>query len=108
MFTKLRFLQQNTGSYEYLRVPFGLKTSSSALCRPLLHLLRGLNKIIHFVDDVIAMDKGPEDHLVTLAKVFEKFREGNLKCRPEKVNLFQTKTKIFRSSCNTRTNFPRP
>ncbi|KAK2701257.1 hypothetical protein QYM36_020081 [Artemia franciscana] len=66
------------GSYEYLRVPFGLKTSSSALCRPLLHLLRGLNNIIHFVEDVIAMDKDPEDHLVTLAKVFEKFREDNV------------------------------
>ena len=86
---KTAFSTTECGSYEYLRVPFGLKTSSSALCRPLLHLLRGLNNIIHFVDDVIAMDKDPEDHLVTLAKVFEKFREGNLKCRPEKVNLFQ-------------------
>jgi len=25
------------------------------------------------------MDNNSEDHLVTLAKVFEKFREGNLK-----------------------------
>ena len=41
------------------------------------------------------MDKDAEDHLVTLAKVFEKFREGNLKCRPEKVNLFQTKLKFL-------------
>ena len=41
------------------------------------------------------MDKDPEDHLVTLAKVFEKFREGNLKCRPEKVNLLQTKLKFL-------------
>jgi len=37
------------------------------------------------------MDKDPKDHLVTLAKVFEKFRECNLKCRPEKLNLLQTK-----------------
>ena len=92
---KTDFSTTECGSYEYLKVPFGLKTSSSALCRPLLHLLRGLNNIIHFVDDVIAMDKYAEDHLVTLAKVFEKFREGNLKCRPEKVNLFQTKLKFL-------------
>ena len=54
---KTAFSTTECGSYEYLRVPFGLKTSSSALCRPLLHLLRGLNNIIHFVDDVSAMDK---------------------------------------------------
>ena len=94
MYIKLRSLQQ-CGSYEYLRVPFGPKTSSSALCRPLLHLLRGLNNIIHFMEHVICMDKDPEDHLVTLAKVFEKFREANLKCRPEKVNLFQIKLKFL-------------
>jgi hypothetical protein len=39
---KTAFCTSECGSYEYLRVPFGLKTSSSALCRPLLHLLRGL------------------------------------------------------------------
>ena len=80
---KTAFSTRECGSYEYLRVPFGLKSSSSALCRPL-----------HFLDDVICMDKDPEDHLVTLAKVFAKFREGNLKCRPEKVNL-QTKLKFL-------------
>ena len=66
---KTAFSKTECGSYEYLRVPFGLKTSSSALCRFLLHLLRGLNNIINFVDDVIAMDKDAEDHLVTLASV---------------------------------------
>ena len=92
---KTAFSTTECGSYEYLRVPFGLKTSSSALCRPLLHLLRGLSNIVHFVNDVIAMAKEAEDHLVTLAKVFEKFRESNLKYRPEKVNLFQTKLKFL-------------
>ena len=47
------------------------------------------------MDDVIAMEKDPEDHLITLAKIFEKFREGNLKCRPEKVNILQTKLKFL-------------
>ncbi|KAK2702427.1 hypothetical protein QYM36_018963, partial [Artemia franciscana] len=83
---KTAFSTTECGSYEYLRVPFGLKTSSSALCRPLLHLLRGLNNIIHFVDDVIAMDKDPEDHLVTLAKALEKFREEPILSLPD----FQT------------------
>ena len=59
---KTAFSTTERGSYEYLRVPFGLKTSSSALCRPL-----------HFLDDVICMEKDPEDHLVTLAKVFYLF-----------------------------------
>ena len=88
---KTAFSTTECGSYEYLRLSFGLKTRSSALCRPLLHLVRGLNNIINFVDDVICMDKDPKDHLATLAKVFGKFRDGNLKCRPEKLNLHQTK-----------------
>ena len=71
------------------------KTGSSALCRPLLRLLRGLNNISHFVDDVICMDKNSEDLLITLAKAFETFRAENLKCRPEKVNLLQTKIRLL-------------
>jgi hypothetical protein len=47
------------------------------------------------VDDVICVGETPEDHLNTLTKVFEKFREGNLKCRPEKVNLFQSEIKFL-------------
>jgi len=58
-------------------------------------MLQGLDNIIHFVDDVICTDKNPEDYLVTLAKVFGKFRKGNLKCRPEKVKLLQTKIKFL-------------
>jgi hypothetical protein len=92
---KTAFSTTECGSYEYLRVPFRLKTNSSALCRPLLHLLRSLNNIIHFVDDVIFMDKNAEDHLITLSKVFEKFRAGNLKCRPKKVNLLQNKINFW-------------
>ena len=84
---------QEFGSYKYLRVPFGLKTSSSALCRP-LHLLRGLDNIIHFFDDIICMDKNSEDHLVTLTEIFEKSREGNLKYGPENVSLLQTNIKF--------------
>jgi hypothetical protein len=60
-----------------------------------LHLLRGLKNIIHFVDDFICVGENAEQHLATLAKVFEKFREGNLKCRPEKVNLFRPKIKFL-------------
>ena len=59
---KTAFSTSEWGSYEYLRVPSGLKTSSSALCRPLLHLLRGLKNIIHFVDDVICVGENAEQH----------------------------------------------
>jgi hypothetical protein len=60
-----------------------------------LHLLRGLKNIIHFVDDVISAGENAEQHLAPLAKVFEKFREGNLEFLPEKVNLFQPKIKFL-------------
>jgi hypothetical protein len=104
---KTAFCTSECGSYEYLRVPFGLKMSSSALCRPLLYLLRGLKNIIHFVDDVICVGEDVEQHLATLAKVFEKFREGNLKCRPEKINLLQPKFK-FLGVVVTQGDIPRP
>ena len=53
---KTAFSIMDCSSYEYFRESYGLKTSSSEMCRPLLHLLRGLNNIIHVVDDVIFMD----------------------------------------------------
>jgi len=40
------------------------------------------------------MDKNSEDHLVTLAKVFAKSREGNLKYGPVNLSLLQTNIKF--------------
>jgi hypothetical protein len=60
----------------------------------LLLLLRGVNNIIHFVDDVIYMDKNSEDNFLPYPR-YSKNLEGNLKCRPEKVKLLQSKIKIF-------------
>ena len=52
------------------------------------------------------MDKNSADYLVTLVKVFESFKERNLECRPEKVNLLQIKIDFL--GVVTRTYFPRP
>ena len=54
------------------------------------------------------MDKNSEDHLVTLAEIFEKSREGNLKCRPENVNHLQTNIKILRLAVTQGQMSPNP
>ncbi|CAG2208013.1 unnamed protein product [Mytilus edulis] len=63
----------------------------SAAPRMIELILTGLTwKIcLAYIDDVIVLGKDFEDHLVNLRTVLERFRENNLKLKPQKCKFFQ-------------------
>lgn len=80
------------GHFESLRMPFGLKGAPSTMQRAIEYTLRGLLWLIAigYLDDVITKGKSFKDHLDNLRKVFQRFREHNLKIKPKKCHLFRT------------------
>lgn len=82
---KTAFSTQN-GHYEFLRMPFGLKTAPATFQRAMDNVLRGLQGIhcLVYLDDILIYSNGLREHLEKLRAVFDRLRLTNLKVQLDK------------------------
>lgn len=72
------------GTYEFLKMPFGLVNSGATLVRGMRKLLTGMKDVVSYVDDVLVHSRCWEDHIATLRELLERMRRANLTARPSK------------------------
>lgn len=74
------------GHYEFLRMPFGLKTAPATFQRTMDNVLRGLQGIhcLVYLDDIIIFSASLQEHLEKLRTVFDRLRQTNLKVQLDK------------------------
>lgn len=74
------------GHWEYRRLPFGLKTAPATFQRMMNVVLSGLtgSRCFVFLDDIVIYAKSLLEHDSKVRQVFDRFRESNLKLKPEK------------------------
>ena len=79
------------GQFLFNRMPFGLSNAPGTFSRALGLVLRGLSWacVVSFLDDLVVLGKGFEDHMVNLGKVFGRFQQFGLKLKPKKCELLQ-------------------
>lgn len=77
------------GHYEFLRMPFGLKNAPSTFQRLMDHILRGLDNVFTYLDDVIIISTSLQEHIERLKQVFERFKLHNLKIQLDKSEFLQ-------------------
>lgn len=82
---KTAFSTQN-GHYQFLRMPFGLKTAPATFQRAMDNVLRGLQGIhcLVYLDDVIIFSASLDEHIQKLRAIFDRFRATNLKLQLDK------------------------
>lgn len=75
-----------SGHYEYVRMPMGLKNSPSTFQRIMDDVLRGLinDCCLVYLDDIIVYSTSLEEHLKHLKKVLDRLQESNLKIQLDK------------------------
>ena len=72
------------GSYECLRMPFGMVNSGATLKRGMRKMLTGMDNVVCYWDDLLVHTKTWEEHLETLRELFRRLTEANLTVRPSK------------------------
>lgn len=89
---KTGIVVQNMGSFQYLRLPFGLKNASASFQRLMSLILAGLSplSIGVYIDDIIIASKTFEEHLARLEIVFDRLKQHNLRLKPKKCFLAQS------------------
>ena len=84
---------QQFGAFEWHCMPMGLKNSPSIFQRAMQDLLRDLDFVQVYIDDLIIYSATPEEHLHHLRILFDRLRGA-------KVLTKGTKAKLFRTSCD--------
>jgi hypothetical protein len=74
------------GHFEYLRMPFGLKSAPSTFQSLMNNILSELigNRCLVYVDDILILGETLKEHNSKLRDVFQKLREFNIKIEPDK------------------------
>lgn len=80
-----------SGHYEFLRMPFGLKNAPSTFQRIMDNILGDLqgNNVLCYMDDIIVFSTSLQEHIIDLQKVFIKLRNANLKIQVDKTHFCQ-------------------
>ncbi|CAH8611522.1 unnamed protein product [Dicrocoelium dendriticum] len=72
------------GLYEFTRMPFGLRNAAQSFQRFMDQVLRGLDFVFVYIDDVLIASATPEEHLNHLRQVFERFDHHGITINPDK------------------------
>ncbi|MBV2113416.1 MAG: hypothetical protein KUF82_20885, partial [Candidatus Thiodiazotropha sp. (ex Ctena orbiculata)] len=90
---KTAFVTPHRGLYHFNVMPFGLTNAPATFQRLMERVLYGLTpqKCLCYLDDIIIVGETFEIALENLKLVFERLKEANLKLKPKKCSLFQTK-----------------
>ena len=75
------------GQFTYNRSPQGLNSSPAYFQRMLDYVLKGIARCYVYIDDVVISVKPHEENLKTLSNVFTRFRQHNLKIKPQKCHI---------------------
>ena len=72
------------GSYEFVKMPFGMMNSGATLVRAIRKLLEDLDEADNYVDDIIIYTETWEQHLVVLDEVLSRLAKAGFTVRPTK------------------------
>ncbi len=72
------------GLYEYMVMPFGLKTAPATFQRMMDRVLRGISNTMVYLDDILVYAESFSELNVRLSQVLERLSQHNLKARAKK------------------------
>uniref|UniRef100_A0A1I8BC51 RNA-directed DNA polymerase n=1 Tax=Meloidogyne hapla TaxID=6305 RepID=A0A1I8BC51_MELHA len=78
------------GLYEMTRLPFGLKNAPSIFQRVMDKVLKEMDNVTAYIDDILVHSDNFESHIETLKDVFNRLDKAGLKLKGEKCKFLET------------------
>ena len=72
------------GTYDFLRMSFGMKNSGATLVRGMRKILAGMNNVDSYIDDLIIHTNDWQAHLQVLGELLRRLRKAGLTVKPSK------------------------
>ena len=85
-----KFTTVNTpsGLYEYLRLPYGINSAVGIFQRTIENILKGLQGVCVYLDDILVTGKTSAEHLQNLQAVLRRLQENGITLKKEKCEFF--------------------
>lgn len=74
----------NLGLMQYVRMPFGLNTACATYIRLMRHILKGLDNVVCYFDNIFIVSKDWNSHLRDLENVILRLQDAGLTAKPKK------------------------
>ena len=75
------------GRYKYVRLPFGIKSSSEVFQRTVSQIIENLDGCEVIADDILTWKKDTQEHNERLCAVLERIRQANIKLNKAKCKI---------------------
>ena len=95
------------GTYEFLRMPLGMKNSGATLVRGIREVLSGMSGVESYIDDLIVFSSDWKTHMRTLEELLKRLSKANLTARPSKCIFGASTVEFLTGSHRTMTIWTR-
>jgi hypothetical protein len=83
------------GLYRFKRLPFGIACAPEIFQRVVDDILKGLQGVIVYIDDILVFGKDQQEHDMRIKTVFQRLHDANLKLNWAKCQLRKTRVKYL-------------
>ena len=77
-------INTHKGLYRYNRLPFGVSSAPAIFQRVMESLLKGIDGVVVYIDDILVTGKTEEEHLSALGEVLTRLESAGLHLKKEK------------------------
>ena len=96
------------GLFHWKVMPFGLVNSGATFSRIMRRLLKGLEGVDNYIDDILIHSPTFEDHVQTLREVFRRLRSAGLTAKPSKCFIAYSEVEFLGHVVGKGQTKPRP
>ena len=83
------------GQFRFKSMSFGLKTAPAGFQREMQRIMKGLAKVVIFLDDVLLVSDSLEEHLEIIEKVLQRLQEAGMKIKISKCKWIQKEVQFL-------------
>ena len=72
------------GAFEFLTMPFGLRNAAGTFQRFMDEVVRDLDFVYNYIDDILVASASPEEHVTHRCLLFKRFQKNQVRINPGK------------------------